>query len=314
MTYREIVKNRVSSTELLVGAGYAPGHITCIFEIHKSSKNPLECGSRGVGFCINKGVNSIAQITKSKKQSIEVYLNNKKLAGETTKLAIKELIGNESLKIKIFSFSELPISSGFGLSGAGALSSVFAVDSALRLKNKRSDLVNAAHIAEVIAGTGLGDVVAQATGGFVLREFAGGIGIGQVKKLNLLIKNKTFLFGVLNEGLETGRIINNPVYIRRINRAASVHLENIQNMLTLENIFKQSYFFSKESKLIKKNVRDLIEIIHAKRLGLATMVMLGNTIVSIGNTNKIEKLLTSKCKTIKCKFTNLKAKKVQSLG
>lgn len=59
------------------------------------------------------------------------------------------------------------IGSGFGVSGAATLATALAANEAFSLEWTREELVEAAHVAEVEAGTGLGDVFVQARGGLV---------------------------------------------------------------------------------------------------------------------------------------------------
>ena len=63
----------------------------------------------------------------------------------------------------------MPLGSGFGASGAGALSCAYALNGAFDLGLFASQVGEAAHGAEVVSGTGLGDVIAQSTGGLVVR-------------------------------------------------------------------------------------------------------------------------------------------------
>ncbi len=276
----------------VIGAGYAPAHITGIFEIYNSKPEPLSCGSRGVGFCIDNGVSTFVLAKKSSKQNIRIIFNGKNISGKTTKNAIKSLIDNARLEITVFSFTDLPVAQGFGISGASALSSTIALNSALKLDLKYDDLVNIAHKAEIINGTGLGDVIAQATGGVVLRTREGGFSFGVVKKIVFDQSNSQGVICVVGDELSTSNIIKNQKYIKKINLVAKKYLERFQNSPTLESFVECSYKFAFESELINKHVLKLINKIKDEHAGLASMIMLGNSLFAFGEIKPLKKICT----------------------
>jgi pantoate kinase len=295
-----------------IGVGYAPAHITSIFEIFNSDPNPLKCGSRGIGFCINKGVSTFILTKKDTKQDIQVIFNDKEIAGETTISTIKNLIGELNVKIKVFSYTELPQSQGFGLSGAGALSSAIALNSALKLKLDYPELVNAAHSAEIINQTGLGDVVAQATGGVVLREHHGAIKFGKIKNIKIRPQLKELVICILGHELSTSKIITDKRFISSINMGAKKYLGELQNMLTnntisFKELTKLSFEFVKESELLGNKVLKLIKRIQVESAGFASMIMLGNAIFSVGNTKKIQTICQELGHTFVCNIDLLPA-------
>jgi pantothenate kinase (EC 2.7.1.33) len=65
--------------------------------------------------------------------------------------------------------TSLPLGSGFGVSGALALGTALAANAVFDCGKTENELITLAHCAEVEAGTGLGDVVAQAHGGLPIR-------------------------------------------------------------------------------------------------------------------------------------------------
>jgi pantoate kinase len=270
-----------------LGGGYSPAHLTGIFTIHNSNPNPLKCGSCGVGICIDSGVYSYVLASKAQKQSIDVYFNGLEIPGNTTKSAIIDLINDQRIKIKIFSFSKLPISQGFGLSGAGALSSAIALNSSLNLDIEYLDLVGAAHKAEIINRTGLGDVVAQATGGLVLREKEGSLNYGKVKKIMLDFKNEKIFVCTIGQHLKTSIILSNKNYLNKINTEGNRYLMSFKNGFTMIDFFKKSLDFAKKTGLIRNQVLKVINKIHKDKAGQVSMIMLGNSIFGIGDIQKM---------------------------
>ncbi len=296
-----------------IGAGYAPAHITTIFEIHTKSSEPLKCGSRGIGFCIDKGVSTYVKIKDGTDQDIRVFLNNFKISGETTKSTIRNLIGNKKAIIEVYSYTELPMSQGFGLSGAGALSSAIALNSVLNLKLSTSELVNAAHDAEVRHRTGLGDVIAQATGGVVLRLREGGQNFGLVEKLVIAPHNVDVMVCVLGKELPTSEIISSKKQIEKINAAGKKYLSVFQKSPTLENLVELSYKFALETGLMDSQVHKAINQIHENQAGAASMIMLGNAIFAIGDLEKLETLCKTFGKPIFCNIDSAEAALIQNI-
>ena len=88
-----------------------------------------------------------------------------------TRLALKYLIGNNSLGITVKTRLDLPMGQGFGMSAAGSLSACHAVAKICGLSE--SDALRASHFAEVRLGTGLGDVISSFFGGFEIRKTPG---------------------------------------------------------------------------------------------------------------------------------------------
>ena len=44
----------------LLGRGYCGGHVTLIFTIEDSDLDPVNQGSRGVGICLEEGVETVS--------------------------------------------------------------------------------------------------------------------------------------------------------------------------------------------------------------------------------------------------------------
>ena len=259
---------------------FAPANISCIFSIVEN-KNPAKKGSLGVGFTVNKGVivsiKKIPILKKSnKKNIIKILFNNNKIKFPTVETVIKKLNKNkENLEIKIS--SGLPLSCGFGISGASALASAYALNKLLNLKKKKLELAKIAHIAEVKNKTGLGDIVNQYYGGFLIKlqpsyKF-------KVRRLN--IKNKKIHYKIFNK-LDTKKIITNKKIKNKINKAGVNSLKKISSSKkpSLNKIITASKEFSVNSGLLKNSkIKKIIKNIE-KNNGNASMIMLGNAVFS----------------------------------
>ena len=282
---------------------FAPGNISCIFVIKKTA-NPAKSGSLGAGFTVNKGV--FATITKinntknnNKQSSIikkynnititnktiktnnknkknKIYYNNKKINLPTINSVIKKLT-NEKVIAHIK--SELPLGCGFGISGASALATAYALNKLLNLKQSKRQLAMIAHIAEVENGTGLGDVVNQYYGGFLVKYQSS----YNFKVKKLPINNKKIYYRYFSS-INTKKTISNKKLKNKINNSGIKSLNKIKKLskkdTNLKNIIKISKDFSIKSELLKnKGLIKIIKQIEGKG-GNASMIMLGNAVFS----------------------------------
>ncbi len=252
---------------------FAPANISCIFGIY-SHKNPRWMGSYGLGFTINKGV--VAETSKSKKT--EIFFNNAHINFPTVKSVIKRLnVKTITISIK----TKLPLGCGFGLSGASALATAYALNKLLKLKKSNKELAIIAHTAEVENKTGLGDVVNQFYGGCCLKLRPSSHFI--VKKLPL---NNADVYCRHFSKISTKSVITNPKLKNNINKSASKWLNKIEIMvkshknIKFKELIEISGGFAVESRLMKnKRVIKIIKSIK-KNNGNASMIMLGNAVFS----------------------------------
>ena len=268
---------------------FAPGNISCIFVI-KKGKTASRSGSLGLGFTVNKGVRvTVKKINNTKKSYISkinkklinnkkdkniIYYNNKKIRLPTVDSVISKLT-NEKVRVSII--SELPIGSGFGISGASALATAYAINKLFNLKKSKKALAMIAHIAEVENGTGLGDVVNQYYGGFLVKYESS----YRFKVKKLPIKNKKIYYKYFSK-INTKEIISNKKLKDRINSSGIRALNKIKSLskINLKNIIKISKEFSIDSELMKN--KKIIETINniENNNGNASMIMLGNAVFS----------------------------------
>lgn len=247
----------------------APAALSFIFMKVKNS-DLLKTGSIGIGCTIDQNVTADAE----KAKRFSVFFNGEKINFPTVRDAVK-LITNIPVNIRFT--SSLPLGYGFGLSGAGSLASVFAVNQLLNLGISKEKLTEYAHIAEIKNGTGLGTVGTVQTGGFLVKTSAGipfkyyslpFIG----KKLYVIIIDKLFTPGVLR----------NEEKLDRVEKAGTAALERIRSLHnpSLEDILDVSYEFVTKSLLVQDTrVHDLMQKLRHRK-GHATMAILGNVVIT----------------------------------
>jgi pantoate kinase len=276
---------------------FAPGNISCIFVIRKG-KNAARSGSLGLGFTVNKGVfvtitkidnkqspiikknNNLKIINKTinnnKSGKNIIYFNNKKINFPTVNSIIEKLT-NKPVEVNIK--SELPLGCGFGISGASALATSYALNKLLNLKKSKKALAMIAHVAEVENQTGLGDVVNQYYGGFLVKY----VSSYKFKVRKLPINNKKIYYKYFS-GIDTKKTISNKKIKNKINNSGLSSLKKVKTLnkknINLKNLIKISKEFSIESGLLKnKKTIDIIKKIESKD-GNASMIMLGNAVFS----------------------------------
>jgi pantoate kinase len=148
------------------------------------------------------------------------------------------------------------------------------------------DPVGVAHAAEVECSSGLGDVVAQAEGGLVVRERPGAPPHGRTVSLDA---GSQLVLCVVGKPLETGPIITDPEWTRKINRAGTRALGRFNSERTLERFVELAWAFSRETGLATPGVVRAVEALGSHGAGF--MAMLGRTVVACGDVEEIVPVL-----------------------
>jgi pantoate kinase len=245
----------------------APANVSCIFRIYGKGKKR---GSLGVGFTLDKG--ATAEVRKSNKTGI--ILNGKMPEFSTVKRVIERL-SKEKVEVRIK--SSFPFGCGFGMSGASALATAYALNKLFNLNKTDEELAMIAHESEVENSTGLGDVAGQFNGGFMIRTTKGKpLHVGQ-----LPVKEKTVYYKVFGE-IDTKKVIDSEAKKKRINRAGDRALSRIKRARKIDfaKVIEISKQFSIESGLLKSKrlIKAISEI--ERKGGKGSMIMLGEAVFS----------------------------------
>ncbi len=243
---------------------FVSASVTAIFST-KLSKNPLRSGSYGVGFTIDKGV----YVKLTNKDG--VYLNGERVSFPTVEYVLEKLDAN-GIEIK----TDVPISCGFGISGASALGTALEVAKVKNLSLSFFELADIAHEAEVINKTGLGDVVTQCYGGVVARLKAASPSKSIVDRFAFK-ENIDFL--VLGK-ISTKDVLSDEFKRKGINRIGKKYFRRFMKSPSLESLFENSKMFAIESGLASDRIIDVIEAVESND-GMAAMAMLGETVFAL---------------------------------
>ncbi len=266
------------------GEAFCPGHVTAFFEV-RDDPDPRAKGSRGAGLCLGLGVRTVARAREAPHPSIDVLVNERRQKAEVTQRVAEKLVGPRSYEVKVLSETPLPVSQGFGVSAAAALSTALALDDALGLGLPREELVAIAHETDVACGTGLGDVVPASIGGMDLRLKPGAPGRGEVRTFPV---KADLLLAVIGPELPTKSVLRNPSKVEAINRVGGPLVDEFARDPTLERLFDLGNRFAEETGLASRTV---LEVMRASRMfGRATMAMLGNSVFATGNSRQLTTL------------------------
>ncbi len=266
------------------GEAFCPGHVTAFFEV-VDDPDPRKKGSRGAGLCLSLGVRTVARVREDSRPSLDVIVNGKRQKADVTESVARKILRDRGYEAKILSESPLPVSQGFGVSAAAALSTAMALDDALGLGMPREELIAVAHETEVECGTGLGDVVPASLGGMDLRLKPGAPAHADVRKIPV---EADLLLAVLGPEIPTRSVLRDSTKIAAINRAGGSCLDAFSNRPSLESLFELGARFAEETGLASQVV---LEVIRASRMfGRATMAMLGNSVFATGNREQLATL------------------------
>ena len=275
------------------GIAFAPGHISAFFEPVYSSQNMDRSGSCGAGISISLGAISQVVIQPASHRTITVLINGKPSNAPVTKSALNYLIGTTPLSLTVNTVMDLPVSQGFGMSAAGALSAALGLADLLNLP--RENAIKAAHYAEVQSHTGLGDVIASSFGGIEIRRNAG---LPPWGVLAHIPGNYDLVLCVIGKKIETKKILMNSAKVREIASYGRYCTKKLLEKPSLEHLFSLAWEFTKNIDIADKTVLQAIEKANAH--GMASMCMLGNSVFAVGDTPALCKVLSVYGKVFYC--------------
>ncbi|MHA1401499.1 MAG: pantoate kinase [Candidatus Heimdallarchaeaceae archaeon] len=263
---------------------WVAGHITGIFEICDQYSDPLYKGSKGAGFSISRGVKTRVQFSDDKRNHI--FFNDKELPIENANVSysvLRRYLGEFFSKseidfgINIYHNFSIPLSSGFGASAAGALGLSFALSDFFDLNLEERQIYQIAHVAEVLEGGGLGDIIALFHGGWELRVKEGAPYIGKVIDLKEDVK---YIVATLSFGeLKTKAIIRDEVKKKLITKAGRKALLSLKETPTVSSFARRIKNFTLASGILTPEVEEVIQKFKdANGLHLG-QIMLGNGLI-----------------------------------
>ena len=251
---------------------FAPGNVSGVFKIIPD-EDPAKMHSLGMGFTVADGVT----VSVSVSDATSVRFNGNEIEFATVRSVVARL---SDVPLRVAIETGLPLSGGFGLSGASSLATAFAINALLDLGEDEHALGMVAHVAEVENLTGLGDIAGQFTGGCLVKLVRG----EPLAAISLPVPEQVVHYRYFSP-INTKDIIGHPEQRERINAAADAALRDLgrlkdENESEFAKYIRVAKTFSIESGLlrdddVKRTIRECEET-----GGTASMIMLGNAVFS----------------------------------
>jgi pantoate kinase len=259
-------------------SAFVPAHITGFFQ-PVDHEDPLQAGSRGCGVVISKGVFTTVEVEGGEVDQITAHINGEEGPCPVTETAVREVLKRVEgpCRIRVFHELEVPMKYGFGTSAAGSLGAVLALNRALSLGMTLNQCGQIAHLSEVLNQTGLGDVIAECTGGAVLRTEPGAPSIGRTDRLLFTESVVAFLVG---EERETKVALEEEGRKEVIGRIGRECLELFSQEPTLPRFLELSKRFAVETGLMDERVSSALQVLEEEGIR-ASMAMLGNALFTL---------------------------------
>lgn len=211
-------------------SAFAPAHVSGLFAIHDEADDPLRKGSRGVGWCLQRGAYATVrhaddvagsgdpgeggppergQTGTPGRMAASAYagvrVDGEPVHAVVTQAALSALAPDAGLAVDLR--LELPVGQGFGMSAAGTLAACLAATDLLGLEPEAA--LEATHRAEVEHGTGLGDAIGSWFGSGEIRLKPGCPPHGWAMQVQAPEETE-FLFCIMGDPIDTSGAIHNP--------------------------------------------------------------------------------------------------------
>ncbi|WP_266076410.1 GHMP family kinase ATP-binding protein [Haladaptatus caseinilyticus] len=237
---------------------FAPGSVTAVFA-------PTESGdeSRGASMAIEDGL--VADVRAADRTDVV-------LDGERTEFEpVENLLDELGVTARVELDADVPIGCGFGASGAATLATALSANERYELGRSHDELVQLSHLAEVEAGTGLGDVFIQSAGGLLMDD---GRGKRRWEPADIV---EYVSYG----GMSTSEALGDDELMSRVQTVGRRILTSFPENPSLERVTRDAWAFARELELPTSRVRDTVLEVEAEG-GTASMAMLGETVFAVG--------------------------------
>ncbi len=272
---------------------FVPSHITGFFAA-KRREDPLKSGSIGCGLCLSLGATTSVQAA----EETEILLNGQAADAPVSRFVVEKMARSP---VRVKTQLDMPLGAGFGASGAGALGAAYALNAYFDLGLTANTAASVAHVAEVSNRTGLGDVIAQNTGGLVVRLEAGAPGMGIVDRIPVQPLKISY---VVRGPISTKEVLSDQKTMQEINRAGEAALKDLLKRPTLKEFMLLSRRFTSQIGLASDWALDAIEAVEAVG-GMASMIMLGDSVFAIGGGESLKEFGVVGTTTISQRGANL---------
>ena len=260
---------------------FAPGHLTGFFQICDQPEDPLQKGARGSGVSLTRGIYTRVSVEPSQVDSQSISINGEATGDAFVSQNVLErfrALLSQPHSIRVEHTLEVPMTAGFGSSGAGALTLALSLNEALRLGLSRIDAAQIAHGAEIECRTGLGSVFAALSGGFGVLVKPGGPGVGEA-----ITFDDCEGYSVVYQHfgpIPTTEALADPGLRTRINELGGELVDGLRMELTPQRFMESSRRFAEHLGLVTPRLRRVFDA--ADGAGYpCTMAMFGEVAFSV---------------------------------
>ncbi|MHA2495874.1 MAG: pantoate kinase [Candidatus Hodarchaeales archaeon] len=260
---------------------FIPGHATCFFS-PQFTDDPLTTGSLGAGFCTKLGTLVTLKSRPNSCNTIRAYFASslRNLAPELVDAHVSRTAAELYLeRSEIVAFVELhmdldfPVGIGLGASACGALGTVMSLNEVYGTLDT-TELYQLAHIAEIVHRTGLGDVIAQISGGFETRVAAGAPGLGEVIRHDDISTDVL----IMNHGpMSTSPILKSQSFQSVAESLGKQLLRQFLLEPSASQAAKLGRVFAEKTGLLTEAVRESLECAAKSGYPNGSMVLIGNS-------------------------------------
>jgi pantoate kinase len=252
---------------------FVPSHITGFFAAHRK-EDPQLSGSIGCGLCLSLGATTTIESPPEIPET-EILLNGVRSEAPVSRFVVEKMTKKP---VRVKTKLQMPFGAGFGASGAGALGCACALNSFFDLGLTADGAAAVAHEAEVMNRTGLGDVIAQNSGGLVVRLEPGAPGTGRIDRIPVPPLPISY---VVRGPISTKEVLSDEKVMTAVNLAGESALKDLLKRPTFTNFLQLSRRFTVQSGLASDWALQAIEAVEAAG-GLASMIMLGDAVFAFG--------------------------------
>lgn len=272
---------------------FAPCHITGVFQIFDQSENALYVGSRGAGVSLSQGVETFVKVKNALRNSWQVKING--FASDAVEVSkhvlntFRSRFGKmENFEIVVEHYFKVPMGTGFGTSGAAALSLALALNEVFSLGMSKTEASRIAHVAEVECRTGLGTVIAETFGGVEIRVKPGAPGIGEVK--HVPVTKDVVVVCMAFGPLLTKKLLTNEEVCRRINELGGKLVNRLIEEPNVTNFMRLSRQFAEHVGLMSERVRKVLKATDDADI-VCSMPMFGESVFTLIERDSLEELI-----------------------
>ncbi len=252
---------------------FAPANGSLIFQTYEATPH-YGRGSLGVGFTLEAGVRVRVSRQPTSGADSLILVRGERWAFPTVAQVISRL-SPQPVLVEIE--ADFPFGCGYGMSGASALATAYALGALFELPHTARDLAFVAHEAEVENATGRGDVGGQYNGGLMKKTIP-----GEPLTVEHFAIPETTIYSRIYGPISTSEVLRDQAMMERVNAAGAAAMSALaaEPPGDLEALLALSLTFARQSGLLTSPAL-MTSIAEAQALGgQASMVMLGEAVVS----------------------------------